>query len=149
MTETQQPPWVPTFRTAPLFQAAGGPSGLQPGVFRGSGLHTAVILLWGGRLIKNQEPHLGTESWAGSLARERERLGQDSWGEGRGPGEEILGEGVLEKGSPGEMGPGEGEFWRSWGGGPGEEVLGRGSWERGLLEGSPGGTGPQGVLKGL
>lgn len=28
-----------------------------------------VIFLWGGRLVKNQEPHLGAEGRAGSLAR--------------------------------------------------------------------------------
>lgn len=68
-----------------------------------------MILLWGGRLIKNQEPHLGAESWVGSLLWKREAnaglLREEVLGESwkRGFLEiEVLGEGVLGKRSPGK-----------------------------------------------
>lgn len=63
----------------------------MPAVSRGSGLHIAVILLWGGRFLKNQKPHLGAERWAGSLEGEKEVstgllgeevLGKGFWGRG-------------------------------------------------------------------
>ena len=62
----------------------------------------------------------------------------------------VLERGVLEEGSPGKGSEGKGSPWR---GVPLEEGPGRGSlggcWETGLLEESPGGTGPRGILKGL
>lgn len=40
-------------------RALAGPAELQSAISRGSGLCTVVIFLWSGRLIKNQELHLG------------------------------------------------------------------------------------------
>lgn len=84
-----------------------------------------MILLWGGRLIKNQEPHLGAESWVGSLLWKREAnaglLREEVLGESwkRGFLEiEVLGEEeswqgkVLREGCPKEEGLGEGFLGR-------------------------------------
>lgn len=111
-------PMLPTLGEAPLplappraARGLAGPAGLRAAASRGSGRRTAVILLWGGRLVKNREPHLGAESWAGSSARESKAMpellreghcqGRGSWERGSW-GRETVGGGI----------PGGGVSWR-------------------------------------
>lgn len=106
---TLGPASLPSSQPPGAARGLAGPAGLLSAASRGSGLLKEVIPLWGGRLIKNREPHLGAESWAGSPVPEREAKA--------GP----LRVGLLRGESPGRRGS-RGE--RSYGG-PSQPLLSR------------------------